>query len=146
MIPPEQIDFANGAMAIFNPVMEQFGFKLVKRETTQYSTTIIWLKGKQYVDLSSNTHPHDAPHFYSIVLGEGNTEHYQYSDLDCVGLWRLKAIHDDLDTIKDTPFPIGKDIAPSLMQTRNDLLTYAKSFLEGDLTAFYVARNKQVSE
>ena len=49
----------------------------------------------------------------------------------------------NLDTIKNIPFPLGDDIQPSLNQTRNDLLKYAKSFLEGDMTQFYAARDKQ---
>jgi hypothetical protein len=61
--PAEQIDFANEAVEIFNPVLRQFGFNLLKLNITEYRTTIIWIKNKCYIDLGSNTHPHDAPSF-----------------------------------------------------------------------------------
>jgi hypothetical protein len=138
-----QIDFANEAIEIFNPVLKQFGFKLLKVKITKYATTIIWIKGKCYIDLGGNTHPHDAPNYYGIALGEFKEDHYHYADLDCVGLWRLKAIQEHLDKINDTPFPFGADIKPSLIQTKDELLKYGKGFLQGDLTEFYHARNKQ---
>lgn len=139
----EQIDFANGAIEIFNPVMKQFGFKLFKLKITEYVTTIIWIKGKCYININGNTHPHDSPNYYGIALGEFNEDYYHYADLDCVGLWQLKAIQESLDKVNDTPFPFGGDIQPSLNQTKDELLKYGKSFLQGDLTQFYFARNKQ---
>ena len=139
----EQIDFVNGAIEILNPVLRQFGFKLLKLKVTEYGSTIIWIKNKLYIDLGGNTHPHDAPNYYGIALGEFKGDHYHYADLDCVGLWRLKAIQENLDKVNDTLFPFGADIKPSLIQTKDDLLKYGKSFLEGDMTEFYNARNKQ---
>ena len=138
-----QIDFANRAIEIFNPVLRQFGFNLLKLKITEYGSTIIWIKGKCYIDLGGNTHPHDAPNYYGIALGEFKEAYYHYADLDCVGLWRLKAIQENLDKVNDTPFPFGDDIKPSLIQTKDELLKYGKSFLEGDLTQFYDARNNQ---
>ncbi|MEJ7683669.1 MAG: hypothetical protein WKG06_38585 [Segetibacter sp.] len=64
----EQIDFANGAIEIFNPVLKQFGFKLLKLKITEYGTTIIWIKDKCYIDLQGNTHPHDTPNYYGIDI------------------------------------------------------------------------------
>jgi hypothetical protein len=141
--PLEQIEFANEAVDIINPVLRQFGFNLLKINITEFGTTIIWIKNKFYIDLESNTHPHDAPNYYGIALGEFKEDYYHYADLDCVGLWRLKAIQENLDKVNDTPFPFGADIKPSLIQTKDDLLKYGKSFLEGDMTEFYNARKKQ---
>jgi hypothetical protein len=141
--PDKQIDFANGVIDILHPVMKQYGFKLLKFKITEYGTTIIWIKGKCYIDLGGNTHPHDSPNYYGIALGEFKEDFYHYADLDCVGLWRLKAIQENLDKVNDTPFPFGDDIQPSLIQTKDDLLKYGKSFLQGDLNQFYFARNKQ---
>lgn len=145
----EQIDFANGAIEIFNPVLRQFGFNLFKLEITEYGTSIIWIKDKCYIDFSGNTHPHDAPAYYGIALGEFKEEYFHYADLDCVGLWRLKAIQENIDNVNDTPFPFGADIQLSLLKTMEELLKYGKSFLQGDLTDFYIARKqewKQLSE
>lgn len=139
----EQIDFANEAIEILNPVLGQFDFKLLKLKITEYSTTIIWLRNKCYIDLGSSTHPHDAINFYGIALGEFKEDYYHHADLDCVGLWRLKQIQEKLDDVNDTPFPIGADIKPSLIQTKDDLIKYGIGFLQGDLTEFYHARNKQ---
>ncbi|MBK6963687.1 MAG: hypothetical protein IPH20_06975 [Bacteroidales bacterium] len=138
-----QIDFANEAIEILNPVLRQFDFKLLKLKITEYSTTIIWIRNKCYIDLGSSTHPHDAPNFYGIVLGEFKEDYYHYADLDCVGLWQLKAIQENSDNVNDTPFPIGADIKSSLIQSKEDLLKYGKGFLQGNLTEFYFARNKQ---
>ena len=146
VISVEQIHFANEAIEIFNPVMKQFGFQLLKLKISEYSTRIIWIKDKCYVDLGGNTHPHDSPNYYGIALGEFKGAYYYYLDLDCVGLWHLKAIQENLAKIKDTPFPLGQDLQTSLTQTKNDLLKYAKSFLEGDLTQFYFARKTQWSQ
>lgn len=139
----EQIDFANGAIEIFNPVMKQFGFKLLKLKITKYGTTIIWLKGRCYIEINGNTHPHDSPNYYGIALGEFKEDYYHYADHDYVGLWRLKAIQESLDKVDDTPFPFGDDIQSSLIQTKDELLKYGISFLQGDLTLFYYARNMQ---
>jgi hypothetical protein len=139
----EQIDFANEAIEILNPVLRQFDFKLLKLKITEYGTTIIWIRGKCYVDLQGNTHPHDSPGYFGIALGEFKEDYYHYADLDCVGLWRLKQIQENLDDVNDTPFPIGADIKPSLIQTKDDLIKYGIGFLQGDLTEFYHARNKQ---
>jgi hypothetical protein len=141
--PIEQIDFANEAIEILHPVLRQYGFSLLKMNVSEYSTSIIWIKNKCYIDLGSNTHPHDAPYFYAVALGEFKEDYYRYADLDCVGLWRLKAIQDNVNEVHDTPFPFGADIKPSLAQTKDDLLNYGRKFLEGDLTEFYFARNKQ---
>ena len=123
--------------------MRQFGFQLLKFKISEYGTTIIWIKNKSYIELSGNTHPHDAPSFYAILLGEYKGDYYHYADLDCVGLWRLKAIQENHDELHDTPFPLGIDIVPSLTKTRDDLLKYGNNFLQGNLTEFYKARKKQ---
>jgi hypothetical protein len=140
---PEHIDFANEAVEILNPVLRKFGFNLLKVNITEYRTTIVWIKNKNYIELGGNTHPHDAPSFFGIILGEFKEDNYHYADLDCVGLWRLKAIQENLDKVNDTPFPFGANIKPSLIQIKDDLLKYGKSFLEGDMLDFYNARNKQ---
>jgi hypothetical protein len=139
----EQIEFANGAIDIFNTVLKQHGFNLFKLNITEYSSTIIWIKGNCYVELGGITHPHDAPYYYGIALGEFKGDYYYYSETDCIGLWRLKAIQEPLDLIKDTPFPFKENIEPSLVQMRDDLLKYAKTFLEGDLSQFYHARENK---
>lgn len=139
----EQIDFANGAIEILNPVMKQFGFKLLKLKIAEYSTSIIWIKGKRYININGNTHPHDSPNYYGIALGEFEKDYYHYADVDCVGLWQLKAIQEHLNRVNDTPFPSGDDIQSSLIQTKDELLKYGKPFLQGDLTQFYYARSKQ---
>lgn len=143
MTSEEQIDFANEAIAILNPILRQFGFKLLQLKITAYGTTIIWIKDKCYINLEGNTHPHDAPNYYGIALGEFKEDYFHYSDLDSVGLWRLKAIQENLDKINDTPFPFGVDLEPSLTKMKDDLLQYGESFLLGDLTEFYYARDKQ---
>ncbi|MCU0423877.1 MAG: hypothetical protein MUC81_13810 [Bacteroidia bacterium] len=143
LISEAQVDFANGAIEIFNPLLRQFGFKLFKLKITEYGTTIIWIKNKCFIELSSYSHPYDAPSYYGIVLGEFKTDYYHYADLDCVGLWRLKAIQENLAEVNDNPFPFGVDIQSSLIQTKEDLLKYGKGFLQGDLREFYYARNKQ---
>lgn len=139
----EQIEFANAAIEIFNPVLRHFGFNLLKLKITEYSSTVIWIKNKCYIDLSSNTHPKDAPNYYGILLGEFKEDYYHYSDLDCVGLWRLKSIQDNFKMINETPFPLGEDIKPSLIQTIEDLIKYGNGFLQGDLKQFYQARKIQ---
>jgi hypothetical protein len=138
-----QVDFANGVIEVFNPVLRQFGFKLLKLKITEFDTTIVWIKGKCYIELEGNTHPHDAPNYYGIALGEFKGDYYHYADRDGVGLWRLKAIQENLDIVNDTPFPFVDDIKPSLIQAKDDLLKYGKGFLEGNLTHFYDARSKQ---
>ena len=138
-----QIDFANEAIEIFNPVLRQFSFNLLKLKITEYGTIIIWIKGKCYIDLQANTHPHDAPNYYGIALGEFKEDFYHYADLDCVGLWCIKATEENLEKVNDTPFPFGEDIKASLIKTKDDLLKYGKSFLRGDLTEFYNARKLQ---
>ena len=44
--PLEQIEFANEAVDIINPVLRQFGFNLLKINITEFGTTIIWIKNK----------------------------------------------------------------------------------------------------
>lgn len=139
----EHIEFANAAIEVFNPLMRKFGFNLLQFKITEYNTTIIWIKGKCYIDFGANTHPHDSPSYYGIALGEFKGDYYHYAEVDSVGLWRLKAIQDNLDSVEDTLFPFGADIGPSLIETKDDLLKYAKRFLENDLTQFYIAREKQ---
>ena len=143
VISEEQIEFANRAIEIFNPVFKNYGFKLFHFNVTTYGSKIIWIKNNCYIELSSNTHPHDVPNNYGILLGEFKGDFFQYDDEDCVGLWLLKAIQDNLEKVADTPFPIGEEIDLSLNQTKDELLKYGKSFLNGDLTDFYYARKKQ---
>ncbi len=140
------LDFADGLIEIFYPMLKQYGFKLLKLKITEYSSTLVWIKGNCYIDIGGNTHPHDAPFYYGISLGEYKGEYYNYSEFDSVGLYYLKIIQDNLDTVKETPFPLGKEIEQILIQTKNDLFNYGKDFLEGDLTKFYFARNKYRNE
>jgi hypothetical protein len=137
------LDFVNCAVDLFNPTLKEYGFKLLKLQNTEFGSKIIWIKGNCYIELWSNTHPHDSPSFYGVLLGEFKGDHYHYMDTDCVGLWRLEAIEENLDNVDDTPFPQKDDMQTSLESTKEDLLKYGSGFLQGDMNAFYEARNRQ---
>jgi hypothetical protein len=140
---PEQKLFAEKAIEIVIPTFEQFGFKKHRIERKEYSSTIIYRKDKQYLEISSNTHPRDYPNYYNIVLGEGNSEDFFEYDWNSVALWRFKKeINPELKAT-EYEFPKDNGIEPSLKNANSELLKYGLTFLNGELELFHKVRKEQ---
>ena len=140
---PEHTLFANTVFEIISPTIEKFGFIRHRTEIEKYLTTIIFRKDKQYIKISGSTYPTDYPYSYNIILGEGNSEDFFEWDWNSIALWRLKNKIDPKTQAKDFDFPYGDKVKLSILNANKELIKYADSFLNGDLTLFYEIRNKQ---
>ena len=138
---PEQEKFAEFALKIISPTVEQFDFALYKNEVNKYSTTIVWKKGNQYVKINSTTYPLDG-FYYNIVLGEGDCNDVLEFDWNSVAIWALAKIIAPKSKVGTYDFPLNDDVENSVKNANRELLLYGETFLKGDLTVFYEARKK----
>jgi hypothetical protein len=139
---PDQILFADIVLEIVTPTAESFGFTRHRSEIGKYGTTIIFRKDKQYIKISSSTHPVDYPYSYNIILGEGDSEDVLEWDWNSIALWRLKSEIDPKTKAQEFDFPFGDDVRYSVSNANTELLKYGDTFLRGDLTLFYKMRSE----
>ncbi|HPN68170.1 MAG TPA: hypothetical protein PLZ32_01585 [Saprospiraceae bacterium] len=140
---PEHILFADTILEVISPTVEQFGFTRHRTKIENHFTTIIFRKNKQYIKVNGSTYPTDYPYFYNIILGEGNDEEFLEWNLNSIALWRLKNKIDTTAKPKEYEFPFGDKVKFSVTNANNELLKYADTFLQGDLTLFYETRSEQ---
>jgi len=140
---PEQKLFSEKAMEILIPTFEQFGFHKHRIEIKKHSSTIIYRKDKQYLKISSNTHPRDYPNYYNIVLGEGDSEDFFEYDWNSIALWRLKKEINPELKVSEYEFPKDNGIELSLKNANFELLKYGLTFLNGELELFHKSRKEQ---
>jgi len=140
---PEQTLFANTVLEIIGPTVEQFGFVRHRTEIEEYLTTIIFRKDKQYIKINGSTFPTDYPFSYNLILGEGDSEDFFEWDWNSIALWRLKTKIEPTAIAKEFEFPLGDKVKFSLSNANKELLKYAETFLQGNLTLFYETRSDQ---
>ena len=140
---PELILFADTVLEIISPTVEKFGFVRHRTEIETYLTTIIFRKEKQYIKISGSTYPTDYPYSYNIVLGDGDSEDFFEWDWNSIALWQLKNKTDPRAKAKEYEFPFSDKIKYSISHANKELLKYADTFLQGDLTLFYETRSEQ---
>ncbi len=138
----EQQQFADIALKVFGDLSDK-GFALVKNEVKQYSTTITFQKSTQYIRISSSTYPTDYPYSYNVILGDGDSEDFFEYDWNSIALWRLKQKLDPAAKAKEYSFPYGHKIMYSLKHSKDDLIVYGDTFLNGELTLFKQTRSEQ---
>lgn len=140
---PEHILFADTVVEIFSPTVEQFGFVRHRTEIETYLTTIIFRKDEQYIKISGSTYPTDYPYYYNVILGEGDSDDFLEWDWNSVALWRLKSKIDAKAKPQEYEFPFGDKVKFSVSNANKELLKYADTYLNGDLTLFYETRSEQ---
>jgi len=140
---PEQILFADTVLEVISPTIEQFGFARHRTEIETHLTIIVFRKDKQYIKISGSTYPTDYPYSYNLILGEGESEDFLEWDWNSVALWRLKAKIDPTAKGKEYEFPLGDKVKFSIANASKELLRYADTFLQGDLTLLYEVRSEQ---
>lgn len=139
----EQTLFANTVLEIISPTVERFDFSRYRTEIKTHSTTIIFRKNRQYIKVSGSTYPTDYPYCYNIILGEGDSEDFFEWDWNSIALWRLKTKIDPTAKANEYEFPLGDKVKFSVTNANKELLKYADTFLNGDLTLFYETRSEQ---
>jgi hypothetical protein len=137
---PEQALFADTVLEIISPTVENFGFVRYKTEVKTYSTNIIYRKGRQYIEINSSNYPTDYPYYYNIVLGEGDSDDFFEYDWNSIAIWAMARITHPTVNISSYDFPYGDSFKESIEMANSDLLKYADTFLNGDLTIFHQAR------
>ncbi len=140
---PEQQEFSNTVVKIFTSFLNDNGFALIKVEVKEYSATITFRKGTQYIRISSSTYPTDYPYFYNVILGDGDSEDFFEYDWNSVALWRLKQKVEPDTKAQEYSFPYGDDLIHSLRHAKDDLTKYGDKFLQGDLVLFIAVRKEQ---
>ena len=140
---PEQTLFANTVLEVISPTVEKFGFSRHRTEVETHFTTIIFRKDNLYIKISGSTNPRDFPYFYSIDLGDGDSEDFFEFDWNSIALWRLKTKIDPTAKANEYDFPLGDKVKLSISNANKELLKYADAFLNGDLTLFYETRSEQ---
>jgi hypothetical protein len=76
-------------------------------------------------------------------LGEGDSDNFFEYDWNSIALWRLKIKIDPTAQAKEFEFPIGDNVKFSISNVNKELLKYADTFLNGDLSLFYETRSEQ---
>jgi hypothetical protein len=138
---PEQIKFANTVLEIFNPTLESYGFIRTEIKVTEYSTKIIFRKEKQYIKIEGTTYPTDYPHWYDILLGEDITSK-ELNIWDWVTLYQLKNKIECNNLSSEYNFPFKGEEESNIINAKNELTKYARSFLNGDMVLFYQTRSR----
>jgi hypothetical protein len=140
---PEQTLFADTIIEIISPTVEKFGFTRHKITVKTYSTNIVWRKDNKYIKAESTNYPTDYPFYYNLVLGEGDSEDFFEYDWNSIALWRLKKKNAPTAKAQEYEFPLDDKVKFSILNANEELLTYADTFLNGDLTLFYETRSEQ---
>ena len=150
---PEYVEFGNVSkehkafvqtvLNVFSPFLEQYGFKKHRAETGVHFTIVVYRKDDLYIKISGHTFPDDKPFYYSLILGEGNSEDFQQCSKNSIPIWLLKNSVIKSSTLLDYPFPIDNGVAENIEKAREDLIHYGSDYLKGDLTFFRKIRNQQ---
>lgn len=140
---PEQILFTDTALQIINPTVEKYGFTRHRTTVKTYFSSIVWRKDKQYIKVESTNYPTDYPFYYNLVLGEGESEDFFEYDWNSIALWRFKKMIDPLSRAQEYEFPFDDKVKFSISNANKELLKYADTFLNGDLTLFHKVRSEQ---
>ena len=138
--------FTDSTLKIFDPTFTQYGFEqhLIKLE--EYFVKIIYRKDNQYVKISGSIYPTDYPYSYNVILGDGDSDDFWESDWNSIALWKIKnKINPELKPL-EYDFPFGNSVSPSLKKANQELIKYAKEFLNGDLELFIKIRKEQNNE
>ncbi len=137
---PEQQAFADEVIAVLSPTVKQYGFTLITKQVKEYSTKIVYAKGRQYIQVSSTSYPTDYPYYYNIIFGEGDSDNFRESDWNSVALWHIAQVVNPQSQITEYKFPVGDSIKYSVAQANKHLINYGETFFNGDLALFYEAR------
>lgn len=137
----EQTFFADTVLKVFNPTLENFGYKRHKTEVKTYSSCLVWRKEEKYIKIESTSYPTD--YFYNVVLGEGDSDDFFEYDWNSIALWRLKKTLYPERKAQEYEFPLDEKVESSILKANNDLLKYGHSFLNDKLEYFYEARTEQ---
>lgn len=133
---PEHKEFSKSVIEMFSPLLKDFGFVLESSKVKEYSSTIVFRNGQQYIKIQGSTYPTDYPYSYNVILGNGGSEKLEDFDFNSIALWRLKnKITQDFDS-KEFEFPKREEINYSLKKAREDLEKYGIQFLNGNLSLF----------
>lgn len=137
--------FADKALLVFNPTMQENGFKLLSKKVEEYFCTIIYVKGDNYIKIFANIHWHDYPSYYNVILGNGKSD-WPDNDWNSVALWHIKKHIDPTANAKEYSLLKFDGIEHSLANAKAELVTYGSDFLNGNLDIFTKVRsdtNKQ---
>ena len=141
-IETNQIEFINEVLEVFNDALSSYNFTLFRKEVKAFGCEIIWIKNKSYIIIFQNTHPHDAPGHFGILLGEFKGDTYKYDEDECIGLWQMKLNKDNSEASINNHLPLKKDLKTKLLKEKEDLLKYGQGFLNGNLNDFYMIKDK----
>ena len=139
----EQKLFSEKALEIIVPTFEKFGFEKDKIEIGEHFSRITYRKNEQYLSISTNTHPKDYPHYYTISFGEGNSEDYFEYDWNSITLWDFQKSLKPNQELSNNYFPKESELKSSLENLKTELLEFGESFLRGDLSLFYKIRKER---
>lgn len=122
------------------PALAEFGFTLEQSQTERSAAVCIFGCGSRYVKLMINLYLSASPNYCNVVLGDGKRA-WPECDWNAVALWALARTH-PAGSPEATEYFLASStgLHDIVDRMRTDILTYADSFLRGDLTAFRAAR------
>ena len=141
-IETNHIEFINKVLEVFNDVLSSYNFTLFRKEVQAFGCEIIWIKNKSYINIFLNTHPHDAPKHFGILLGEFKGDTYKYDEDECIGLWQIKLKKDNSEARNKNHKTLKKGFKTELFKEKEDLLKYAQEFLNGNLDDFNMIKDR----
>jgi hypothetical protein len=126
-------------LANFSEFLKQHDFQYVKERTEQYFYEIIYTKKKLYIKFEININPQDYPPYFNILLGDGSID-WPDVDWNCIALWRYIEQSGKKNEMQKYSLEDLSKLEENLKKAKEDLIKYAKNFLNGDLLSFYRIR------
>ena len=137
-------EFSQKCSKLFGEFLKQYGFELIAKNTAEYTDDHLYRKKEQYIQIMATNHWEWEKPYCNIVLGQG--EAFALGDTTSIALWRLinKIEGNNLAVVYE--FESEEDFESQLKKAFNDLKSYGRDFLEGDLSLFYLVREEQNRE
>lgn len=142
----KHIRFSKSALVIIGRFVEQYGFAFHRKTLDRYSTSIIWRNEKRYVRVFATDYPTDYPYYFSIKLGEGDSEDFFEYDWNSISILEIGKIIEPNNRLTELDFPGTPELQESLECTKNRLSKFGTEFLNRNLELFYQARKLKNGE
>jgi len=134
------IRFSKSALEIIGTLVEQNGFTFHRKTIDKYSTNILWRNDKRYVRVFATDFPTDYPYYFSIKLGEGDSEDFFEYDWNSISILEIGKIKEPNKKFAELDFPKISEMQESLEFAKSQLSEFGTEFLNGNLDLFYKVR------
>jgi len=126
----------------FQSFLKSYGFNIELNEIQADFSQLVFCKDNQYIKIIVNLNPRDIPHYWNIILGEGEA-FFPEADWNSIALWRVMKFQGKKEVGEYILNNLVVSKIPQIVRKgRIDLNAFGESFLNGNLELFYKIRSE----